>query len=128
MTVFDELRATLIKHKENIPVIVAAELLAIIDGAETKGDLIERSTVIDVLKETGIIQDNDLGHLIVEEIERIPIACDMERDCCEWKPTKRNSNLIASPHMELYQLSKEDLKDILYCPYCGKPIKILEVE
>lgn len=51
-----------------------------------------------------------------------------EADCCEWKTTKRNSNLIASPHMALYQLSKKDLKDIPYCPYCGKPIKISEVE
>lgn len=34
-------------------------------------ELIKRSTVIDVLKETGIIVDNDLGHLVVEEIERI---------------------------------------------------------
>ena len=43
------------------------------------GDLISRSKVIDVLKETGIIQDNDLGHLVVEEIERIPTAYDVEK-------------------------------------------------
>lgn len=43
------------------------------------GDLIKRSAVIDVLKETGIIQDNDLGHLVVEEIERIPTAYDVEK-------------------------------------------------
>ena len=42
-------------------------------------DLISRSKVIDVLKETGIIQDNDLGHLVVEEIERIPTAYDVEK-------------------------------------------------
>lgn len=42
-------------------------------------ELIERQAVIDVLKETGIIQDNDLGHLVVEEIERIPIAYDVEK-------------------------------------------------
>lgn len=42
-------------------------------------DLIKRSAVIDVLKETGIIQDNDLGHLVVDEIERIPTAYDVEK-------------------------------------------------
>ena len=42
-------------------------------------DLIKRSAVIDVLKETSIIQDNDLGHLVVDEIERIPVAYDVEK-------------------------------------------------
>lgn len=42
-------------------------------------DLISRSTVIDVLKETGIIQDNDLGHLVVDEIERIPVAYNVKK-------------------------------------------------
>lgn len=41
-------------------------------------ELIKRSTVIDVLKETGIIHDNDLGHLIVEEIERMPTTTEAE--------------------------------------------------
>lgn len=42
-------------------------------------DLISRSAVIDVLKETGIIQDNDLGYLVVGEVERIPTAYDLEQ-------------------------------------------------
>lgn len=42
-------------------------------------DLISRNKVIDVLKETGIIVDNDLGHLVLEEIERIPTAYDVEK-------------------------------------------------
>ena len=42
-------------------------------------DLISRSAVIDVLKETGIIQDNDLGHLVVDEIERIPTAYNVDK-------------------------------------------------
>lgn len=37
-------------------------------------DLINRGAVIEVLKQTGIIQDNDLGHLVVDEINRIPTA------------------------------------------------------
>ena len=41
-------------------------------------DLISRSSVIDVLKETGIIQDNNLGHLVLDEIKRIPVAYDIE--------------------------------------------------
>lgn len=36
MTVFDEIKAVLEKHKEHIPVVATAELLAVIDGAEAK--------------------------------------------------------------------------------------------
>lgn len=43
------------------------------------GDLISRSAVIDVLKQTGIIQDNDLGHLVVDEINRMPTAYNIEK-------------------------------------------------
>lgn len=42
-------------------------------------DLISRQSVIDVLKETGIIQDNDLGHLVVDEISKIPTAYDVDK-------------------------------------------------
>ena len=45
------------------------------------GDLISRSKVIEVLKETGIIADDDRGHLAVQEIERIPVAYDVEKVC-----------------------------------------------
>ena len=47
------------------------------------GDLISRSAVIDVLKQTGIIQDNDLGHLVVDEINRMPTAYDIEKVVAE---------------------------------------------
>ena len=42
-------------------------------------DLISREAVIETLKETGIILDNDLGHLVIGEINRIPTAYDLER-------------------------------------------------
>lgn len=52
-------------------------------------ELIKKSAVIDVLKQTGIIQDNDLGHLVVEEINRIPAAYDVEAVCKEmWRETQ----------------------------------------
>ena len=41
-------------------------------------DYISREQAIDVLKETGIIQDNDLGHLVVDEINRIPTLSETE--------------------------------------------------
>ena len=53
-------------------------------------DLISRSAVIDVLKETGIIQDNDLGHLVVGEIERIPTAYDVDKVVKELKAKIKN--------------------------------------
>ena len=42
-------------------------------------DLISRETVIDTLKQTGIIQDNDIGHLVIEEINRIPTAYSVDK-------------------------------------------------
>lgn len=47
------------------------------------GDLISREAVIDVLKQTGIIQDNDRGHCVVDEINRIPTAYDVEKVVAE---------------------------------------------
>ena len=45
---------------------------------QTVSDYISKEQVIDVLKETGIIQDNDLGHLVVDEINRIPTLDEKE--------------------------------------------------
>lgn len=42
-------------------------------------DLISREMVIDILKQTGIIQDNDIGHCVIEEINRIPMAYDIDK-------------------------------------------------
>lgn len=42
-------------------------------------DLISRESVIETLKQSGIITDNDLGNLVVEEIERIPTAYDVDK-------------------------------------------------
>ena len=49
------------------------------------GDLISREDVIQTLKETGIIQDNDRGHLVVDEINRIPTAYDVDKVVTEIK-------------------------------------------
>ncbi len=67
---------------------------------EVKGELISRNAVIDVLKETGIIQDNDLGHLVIEEINRIPAAYDVQ------KVIEQEHNYLTtltSPHTKLYE-------------------------
>lgn len=48
-------------------------------NVKISGDLINRGTVIEVLKQTGIIQDNDRGHLVVDEINRIPTAYDLDK-------------------------------------------------
>jgi DNA-binding GntR family transcriptional regulator len=43
------------------------------------GDLISRGAVIDVLKQNGIIVDNERGNLIIDEINRIPTAYDVDK-------------------------------------------------
>lgn len=41
--------------------------------------LIDADEVINILKETGIIQDNELGHCVIAEINRIPTAYDVDK-------------------------------------------------
>lgn len=41
--------------------------------------LIDADEVINILKETGIIQDNDLGQCVIDEINRIPTAYDVDK-------------------------------------------------
>lgn len=55
-------------------------------------DLISREVVIDVLKQTGIIQDNDLGHLVIDEINRIPTAYDVEKVVAELKKMRNEDS------------------------------------
>lgn len=43
------------------------------------GDLISRKVVIDILKQSGIIVDNVRGNLVIEEINRIPTAYDVNK-------------------------------------------------
>lgn len=45
MTVFDEIRAVLEKHKDHIPVVATAELLAVIDGTEEKQKVFDADAV-----------------------------------------------------------------------------------
>ena len=67
-------------------------------------DLIRKSAVTDVLKQTGIIQDNDLGHLVVEEINRIPAAYDVEKVC---KELFMESQFVCDYNMVELELAKE---------------------
>lgn len=41
--------------------------------------LIDADEVINIFKETGIIQDNDLGQCVIAEINRIPTAYDVDK-------------------------------------------------
>ena len=41
--------------------------------------LIDADEVINILKETGIIQDNDLGQCVIDEINRIPTTYNVDK-------------------------------------------------
>lgn len=56
--------------------------------------LIDADDVIQTLKETGIIQDNDLGHLVVDEINRIPTAYDVLRVVAELEEWTYKADVI----------------------------------
>ena len=45
MIVIDEIKAVLEKHKDHIPVVATAELLAVIDGAEEKQKVFDADAV-----------------------------------------------------------------------------------
>ena len=77
LQVFDEIREILQKHKEKMPVVATAELLAVIEQE------------------------------------------------CEWRRLKSSEfDYMDSKHGFL----EEYTTGWKFCPYCGKPIKILEVE
>lgn len=60
------------------------------------GRLIDADIVIRTLKETGIIHDNDLGHLVIDEINRIPTAYDTDRVVAELEYKKELYEVDAS--------------------------------
>ena len=68
------------------------------------GDLISREAVIDVLKQTGIIQDNDLGHCVVDEINRISTAYDHGKVVAEIQKEycQKCRNILSVPNAEKY--------------------------
>lgn len=49
-----------------------------------------------------------------------------EAECCEWTPTKNRVFFTLKASCGDNYFSDGD--DYNFCPYCGKPIKILEVE
>jgi hypothetical protein len=65
--------------------------------------LIDADEVINILKETGIIQDNDLGQCVIDEINRIPTAYDVDKvvkeleelpQCSTWNHNSNNIDRI----------------------------------
>ena len=51
-----------------------------------------------------------------------------EAECCEWVNSKLDRNVIRSCHENHLGMYKESVSRFPYCPVCGKPIKISEVE
>ncbi len=85
-------------------------------------DLISRKMVIDILKQSGIIVDNVRGNLIIEEINRIPTAYDVDKvieqleDYGKYKGLLRITDNPANcdnyvPVMEVKKIVKGAVKD-----------------
>lgn len=79
------------------------------------GDLINRGTVIEVLKQTGIIQDNDLGHLVVDEINRIPTAYSIENVIQELEEKIKDVEkiIVTPPQDKLDEIANDTAKDFI---------------
>ncbi len=51
-----------------------------------------------------------------------------EAEVCEWKRPKGYDNCMAEHNCEVFFIEHYMVKQFNYCPFCGKPIKISEVE
>lgn len=74
--------------------------------------LIDADEVIEILKETGIIQDNELGHCVIAEINRIPTAYDVEKVVEELESEREYAHADFEEYAELHGIDTED--DWLY--------------
>lgn len=131
----NKIRAVLEKHKDHIPVVAMAELLDVMDEAETNRGM---KQIFDWMREqmrnmtyeaddwngeTYKAVDLDDAEEIINEAE-----AKWEADCCEYE-------YHVAPSKDIYFLTscKNRHNGMLianrpYCPYCGKRIKIVEVE
>ena len=82
LQVFDEIRAILQKHKEKMPVIVTAEILASVDEAEAKwkADCSKSARLIDAnaFKER-IGTETKMRRMMCMAIDEQPTAYDVEK-------------------------------------------------
>lgn len=75
--------------------------------------LIDADEVINILKETGIIQDNDLGQCVIAEINRIPTAYDVDK-VVEQLGKKQNNKGFGGTIQEIfYDSGLEDAIEIV---------------
>lgn len=137
----NEIKSVIEKHKEHIPVKVTAEILAVMDEAEAKGNV----GVFDWLREQinkniySIPLQNNHGvkfkAIDIADVENIinEAEAKWETDCCEWEGF--DNSPIKEAEMWTYKTTcqmyiREEYTDThwKFCPYCGKPIKIVEVE
>ena len=69
--------------------------------------------------------------MLTEKAEEIinEAEAKWEADCCEWKPTLlHNQAMLSNCFVKFDNLKKQDVECFKFCPYCGKPIKIVEVK
>ena len=93
------------------------------------GDLISRSAVIDILKETGIIQDNDMGHLAVDEINRISTAYDVDAVVEQIQNINTTWNCQECEHLEICdKIQMEKGNGGEHLDLCAEVVKALSVD
>ena len=74
--------------------------------------LIDADEVINILKETRIIQDNDLGQCVIDEINRIPTAYDVDK-VVEQLKTDSSVKLYGSGNSNNYLIPLEEAIEIV---------------
>ena len=81
---------------------------------------------------------NNIRSILTKHKEYIPIKVmaeilaelddeDVEAEVCEWQRYEKYYYIL-SPHDDGKGMFMEQLNSKPFCPYCGKPIKISEVE
>ena len=70
--------------------------------------LIDADEVINILKETGIIQDNDLGQCVIDEINRIPTTYNVDKVVEELENEREYAHADFEQYAELHGIDTED--------------------
>lgn len=86
--------------------------------------------IFDGLREQiGDIDVNDIDVLQDMALEKVDEAeAKWEADCCEWEHKRYHANCLCKCNDNHFFLDYDLVSSFRVCPYCGKPIKIVEVE
>lgn len=71
---------------------------------------------------------NQIFDWLREQMEVDEAEAKWEAECCEWVHKRYHANCLCKCNDNHFFLDYDLVSSFRVCPYCGKPIKISEVE